>query len=44
MQKIEETWKQISLKNMPVVYPNHFNQENINKAKDHFHDIKDNLI
>ena len=43
MQKIDEVWKQISLKNMPVVYPKHFDEENIDKAKGHFHDIKDNL-
>ena len=29
MQKIDNDWKKISLKNMPVVYPEHFDQENI---------------
>ena len=28
MQKIDNNWKKISLKNMPVVYPEHFDQEN----------------
>mgnify|MGYP005749822271 FL=1 len=44
MQKIDNDWKKISLKNMPVVYPEHFDQENIIKAKDHFNDIKNNLV
>ena len=44
MQKIDDDWKKISLKNMPVVYPEHFDQENIIKAKDHFNDIKNNLV
>tara|TARA_B100001778_G_C18533267_1_gene604696 strand:+ start:443 stop:1282 length:840 start_codon:yes stop_codon:yes gene_type:complete len=44
MQKIDNNWKKISLKNMPVVYPEHFDQENIIKAKDHFNDIKNNLV
>ena len=44
MQKIDNDWKKVSLKNMPVVYPEHFDQENIIKAKDHFNDIKNNLV
>lgn len=44
MQKIDNNWKKISLKNMPIVYPEHFDQENIIKAKDHFNDIKNNLV
>jgi len=43
MQKINNQWKKISFKNMPVVYPKHFDQDNINKARSHFNDIKDNL-
>ena len=43
MQKINNQWKKISLKNMPVVYPKHFDQDNINKARSHFNDIKNNL-
>jgi len=44
MQKINNEWKKISLKGMPVIYPKHFNQDSINKAKSHFDDIKDNLM
>ena len=43
MQKIGDSWKKISLKNMPVIYPDHFNEENKGKASEHFSDIKDSL-
>ena len=43
MQKINNLWKKISLKDMPVLYPKHFNQENLDKAKDHYNDIKNSL-
>jgi hypothetical protein len=28
---------------MPIIYPKHFDKENIKKAKDHFNDIKNYL-
>ena len=43
MQKIDSKWEKISLKDMPIIYPKHFNQENLDKAKNHYNDIKDSL-
>ena len=43
MQKINGTWIKFSLKNMEVIYPNHFTAEHTEKAKSHFNDIKDSL-
>ena len=43
MQKIDGNWGKISLKDMPIIYPKHFNQENLDKAKNHYNDIKDSL-
>jgi predicted O-methyltransferase YrrM len=43
MQKINNNWNKISLKDMPIIYPKHFDKENIKKAKDHFNDIKNYL-
>lgn len=39
MQKHGNTWKQISLKGMPVHYPEHFPESAVKKAEDHFNDI-----
>lgn len=39
MQKKSETWQPISLKNMPIDFPEHFPETAIIKAKDHLKDI-----
>lgn len=39
MQKIDGQWKQISLKGMPVHYPEHFPESAKKKAEDHLNDI-----
>tara|TARA_B100000242_G_C43055480_1_gene494004 strand:+ start:15940 stop:16782 length:843 start_codon:yes stop_codon:yes gene_type:complete len=44
MQKVDNSWKKFSLKDMPIIYPNHFNKSNIKKAQSHFGDIKDSLF
>ena len=43
MQKINDIWVKFSLKNMEVIYPNHFTEEHTERAKSHFNDIKDSL-
>ena len=43
MQKIKGLWVKFSLKDMPVVYPKHFGETHIDKAKSHFEDIKNSL-
>lgn len=40
MQKRGNQWQQISLKNMPVVYPEHFPESALKRAQDHFADIE----
>jgi predicted O-methyltransferase YrrM len=40
MQKSGSSWKQFKLKDMPVVYPDHFPKESLQRAKEHFHDIE----
>ena len=37
-------WEKFSLKNMAVVYPEHFTELHTEKAKSHFSDIKDSLF
>ncbi len=44
MQKVDNSWKKFSLKDMPIIYPNHFNKNNIKKAQSHLGDIKDSLF
>ncbi|MBX3710091.1 MAG: class I SAM-dependent methyltransferase [Gammaproteobacteria bacterium] len=39
MQKRGETWHKISLKDMPVHYPNHFPESALKRAEDHLNDI-----
>lgn len=39
MQKKGDKWQKISLKDMPVVYPEHFPPEAIKRAEDHFKDL-----
>lgn len=39
MQKKENAWHKISLKDMPVHYPQHFPENMIQKARDHFADL-----
>ncbi|MCE3237224.1 MAG: hypothetical protein K0R24_205 [Gammaproteobacteria bacterium] len=39
MQKQGNQWKKISLKNMPIHYPEHFPESALQKAKDHLNDI-----
>jgi predicted O-methyltransferase YrrM len=39
MQKTPSGWKPISLKEMPVEYPQHFGEEAMNRAKSHLADI-----
>jgi predicted O-methyltransferase YrrM len=39
MQKQGKTWKKISMKDMPVNYPDHFPESAIKKAQDHFNDL-----
>ena len=43
MQKKNSRWEKFSLKNMDVVYPNHFTKDHKEKAKSHFEDIKKSL-
>ena len=43
MQKNNNEWKKLSLKNMDVVYPSHFTKEHLEKAQSHFRDIKHSL-
>ena len=43
MQKNNNKWEKFSLKDMEVVYPNHFTEKHIEKAKSHYNDIKDSL-
>tara|TARA_B100000768_G_scaffold163465_1_gene164762 strand:- start:9648 stop:10493 length:846 start_codon:yes stop_codon:yes gene_type:complete len=44
MQKKNNKWEKFSLKNMTVVYPEHFTELHTEKAKSHFSDIKDSLF
>ena len=44
MQKINNSWEKFSLKDLPIIYPNHFNQIDIKKAQSHLMDIKDELF
>jgi predicted O-methyltransferase YrrM len=39
MQKVGGQWKQISMKGMPVNYPDHFPESAVKKAEDHFNDL-----
>ena len=43
MQKINGSWEKFSLRDMEVIYPKHFTEEHIEKAKSHFEDIKNTL-
>lgn len=43
MQKMNENWVKFSLKNMEVIYPDHFTKIHRENAKLHFNDIK-NLL
>lgn len=43
MQKINGGWQKFSLKKMEIVYPKHFNEDHLKKAKSHFEDIKNTL-
>lgn len=40
MQKHRDSWKRFTLKGMPVVYPDHFPPEDLQRARDHFADIQ----
>lgn len=40
MQKQGNSWKKISMKNMPINYPDHFPASAIERAKDHLNDIE----
>jgi len=44
MQKKGNNWKKYSLKNMNIIYPNHFTNEHTEKAKSHLNDIKDSIF
>lgn len=45
MQKKGQTWKKIDLSEMPIIYPDHFPEDAIEKAKSHMEDIlKSNAI
>lgn len=39
MQKVAGKWQKISLKNMPIHYPNHFPETALKRAEDHLNDI-----
>jgi len=39
MQKQGDTWQKIAFKNMPVVYPEHFPEDALRRAKEHFEDL-----
>ena len=40
MQEHQDMWQKISLKNMPIQFPNHFPEDALKKAKDHLKDIE----
>lgn len=40
MQKRNGSWHRISLKNMPVHFPEHFPEDALKKAREHFNDIQ----
>lgn len=40
MQKQQGEWKPIALAGMPLIYPKHFPADAIERAKDHFNDLK----
>ena len=44
VQKKDNSWKNISLKKIPKIYPKHFNSELLSKAKDHYDDIEEKII
>ena len=44
VQKKKDSWVNISLKNVPMIYPEHFHKDLLAKAKDHYSDIKDNIL
>ncbi|MBN2644205.1 MAG: class I SAM-dependent methyltransferase [Desulfuromonadaceae bacterium] len=43
MQKKNGGWQPISLKEMPVIYPQYFSAADLARAESHFADIRDNL-
>jgi predicted O-methyltransferase YrrM len=40
MQKNGNSWNKVDLKGMPVIYPEHFPQEALQRAREHFHDVE----
>ncbi len=44
MQKQGNNWKMVSLKEMPVIYPQHFSAADLHRAEEHFNDICDDLF
>ena len=44
IQKKSNTWHNISLKDIPIIYPQHFTKELLYKAEDHYNDIKDQIL
>ena len=44
VQKVNNSWKNISLRKIPIIYPKHFNNEQLSKAKDHYKDIEEKII
>ena len=44
MQKKENNWLKYSLKDMSIIYPNHFTSDHTEKAKSHYNDIKNSLF
>ncbi len=44
VQKVGDKWVNISLKNIPIVYPTHFNDDLLLRAKEHYSDIKEEIF
>lgn len=44
VQKKKDSWENISLKNVPVLYPEHFHKDLLDRAMDHYNDIKENIL
>ena len=44
VQKVGDKWVNISLKNIPIVYPTHFNDDLLLRAREHYSDIKEEIF
>lgn len=44
VQKSGDNWINISLKEIPIIYPKHFNDDLLLRAKEHYSDIKEEIL